>query len=124
MEGSVDECRFDSWTRTISDITDRRTTLKGLAVGMAAIVTLVRSELGLAQDDVNGDDRTCKVNSAKCRKDNECCSFKCKVKGRKRKATGTCQCAGQNAHCQRDNGCCSGICRSGSCDCGNKGDFC
>jgi hypothetical protein len=120
----VDVCRFDAWTRRASDITDRRTTVKALASGVAAFMTLARGELGLAQDDVTGDDRTCKVNSAKCKKDKECCSYKCKVKGRKRKATGKCQCTGQGARCQRDNGCCSGICRNESCDCGDKGDFC
>ena len=108
----MDVCRFDAWTRRASDITDRRTTVKALASGVAAFLTLARAELGLAQDDVNGDDRTCKVNSAKCKKDKECCSYKCKVKGRKRKATGKCQCAGQGTRCQRDNGCCSGICRN------------
>ena len=52
------------------------------------------------------------------------CSYKCKVKGRKRKATGKCQCAGQGTRCQRENGCRSGICRNTHCDCGDKGDFC
>ena len=117
----MDDCRFDNWTRLV----DRRTAAKGVAGGAAAaLLTLTRTQLGIAQGDDVDIQADCRVNDAKCRRDNECCSNKCQVKGRKRKKRGKCVCAGQSAKCQRDRGCCSGVCRSGKCDCGDKGDFC
>lgn len=116
----MDDCRFDNWTRTIGGTADRRSAVKGMAAGAAALLTLAKAQLGLAQDADVTLDATCKGNKAKCRKDQECCSKKCKK--------GKCKCAGEGAACKRDNGCCSGTCRNsdgrGKCECGNKGDFC
>ncbi|MGH2618366.1 MAG: hypothetical protein ACRDJC_24310 [Thermomicrobiales bacterium] len=119
----MDDCRFDNWTRTLVEKADRRTAVKGLAGGAAALLTLARAELGLAQSgDVTIEDN-CKGNNAKCRKDKECCSKKCKKKGRKGR-DGKCECAGAGQGCKRDQGCCSGKCQGTQCVCGDKGDRC
>ena len=112
----MDDCRFDNWTRGLAGTTDRRAAVRGLAAGAAALLTLARAELGFAQEADVTLEKNCKGDDAKCKRDNDCCSKKCK--------RGRCTCAGQGASCKRDNGCCSGICRNGSCACGDKGDFC
>lgn len=118
----MDDCRFDNWTRMVSEQTDRRTAVKGLAGGAAALLTLARAQLGLAQEADVTIEANCKGSDAKCNKDKECCSKKCKKhkKGRK----GKCVCAGSGAGCKRDQGCCSGKCKDGKCRCGDKGDIC
>jgi len=118
----MDDCRFDNWTRMVAGTSDRRTAVMRFAGGAAALLTLARAELGIAQASDVALEADCRVNDAKCKKDKDCCSFKCKKRRRDRK--GKCKCAGQGARCQRDRGCCSGICRSGNCDCGDKGDLC
>jgi hypothetical protein len=123
----MDDCRFDNWTRMVAGTSDRRTAVAGLAGGAAALLSLARAELGIAQEGDIALEADCRVNGARCRRDGNCCSLKCQVRGRRnrrRRRRGKCVCAGQGANCQRDRGCCSGICRSGNCDCGNKGDFC
>jgi hypothetical protein len=112
----MDDCHFDNLTRTIAGGADRRTAVKGMAAGAAALLTLARAQLGLAQESDVALEANCKGNKSKCKKDQDCCSKKCKK--------GKCKCAGNKAPCKRDNGCCSGVCRSGKCECGNKGDFC
>jgi hypothetical protein len=116
QEGNVDDCRFDNWTRAIAGESTRRSAIKHLAGGAAALLTLARAELGLAQDGSVDLEANCNGNGAKCRKDKACCSKKCQK--------GKCVCAGNNASCKRDKGCCSGVCRSGKCECGDKGDLC
>jgi hypothetical protein len=115
-EDGVDDCRFDNWTRALVEKTDRRSAVRGMAAGAAALLTLARAEIGLAQEADVVLEANCKGNNGKCKKDKECCSKKCQK--------GKCQCAGAKAPCKRDNGCCSGVCRSGKCECGDKGDFC
>lgn len=112
----MDDCRFDNWTRMFGEEADRRTAVKGVAGGAAALLTLAKAQLGLAQEADVTLDANCKGNNSKCSKDKDCCSKKCKK--------GKCKCAGAGAGCKRDNGCCSGTCRSGKCECGNKGDRC
>jgi hypothetical protein len=121
-EDRVDDCRFDNWTRTLVERSDRRAAVKGLAGGAAALLALARAELGLAQDADVALEKNCKGSDAKCNKDKECCSKKCKKKKRGRK--GKCVCAGVNQGCKRDQGCCSGKCNGTQCVCGEKGDFC
>jgi hypothetical protein len=121
--GSLDNCRFDYRTRSVAGTSDRRTAVKGLAGAAAALLSLAQAGLGLAQNA----ERTCKVNDASCTRDNDCCSFKCKVRNKRRnnrRNRGTCKRAGEGQRCQRDNGCCSGVCRNTQCRCGDKGDFC
>jgi hypothetical protein len=120
----VDDCRFDNWTRMVAGKSDRRTAVMGLAGGAAALLTLVRAELGIAQESGVDLEAECQVNGSKCRKDGNCCSLKCQKKGRRGRRRGKCVCAGQGANCKADRGCCSGLCRSGNCDCGDKGDLC
>ena len=120
----MDDCRFDNWTRMVAGKSDRRTAVMGLAGGAAALLTLVRAELGIAQESGVDLEADCQVNGSKCRKDGNCCSFKCQKKGRRGRRRGKCVCAGQGANCKADRGCCSGLCRSGNCDCGDKGDLC
>lgn len=114
----MDDCRFDNWTRLFAGEATRRTAVKGLTGGAAAVALLARAQLGLAQE---GDDvaleANCRGNGAKCSANRNCCSKKCNKKGK-------CVCAGQGAACKRDNGCCSGVCRDTQCKCGDKGDFC
>lgn len=119
----MDDCRFDNWTRMISGQTNRRAVVSGLAGGAAALLTLVRAELGIAQDADVAIEANCKGNDAKCSKDKECCSKKCRKKGR-RGRNGKCECAGAGQGCKRDQGCCSGKCNGTQCVCGDKGDFC
>jgi hypothetical protein len=121
-EGRVDDCRFDNWTRTLVDKADRRTAVKGLAGGAAALLTLARAELGLAQSADVALEANCKGNNAKCQKNKDCCSKKCQKKRRKRQ--GKCVCAGAGQGCKRDQGCCSGKCNGTQCVCGDKGDIC
>jgi hypothetical protein len=123
-EGRVDDCRFDNWTRMISGRADRRTAVKGLAGGAAALATLVRAELGLAQDADVALERNCKVTGANCQNNRDCCSKKCRKKGRKKGRPGKCECAGAGQGCKRDAGCCSGKCQGTQCVCGDRGDFC
>jgi hypothetical protein len=113
----LDDCRFDNLTRIMAGESDRRTTVRKLAAGAAALAMLARAELGLAEGADVALEANCKGNNAKCKKDKDCCSKKCTNKGK-------CQCAGNNAPCKRDNGCCSGTCKSGKCECGDKGDYC
>jgi hypothetical protein len=103
---------------------DRWTAVMGLAGSAAALLTLVRVDLGIAQEGDVALEADCRVNDARCRRDRDCCSNKCQVRGRRRRRRGKCVCAGQGANCQADRGCCSGVCRSGNCDCGDKGDLC
>jgi hypothetical protein len=117
----MDDCRFDNWTRSIAGESTRRSAIKKLTAGAAALFTLARAELGIAQAADVTLEANCKGNNEKCKRDKECCSKKCK--------RGKCKCAGQGASCKRDKGCCSGVCRnsgggSGKCQCGDKGDFC
>ena len=112
----MDDCRFDNWTRSIAGESTRRSAIKQLAGGGAALLTLARAELGLAQDGTVDLEANCRGNGAKCNKKKDCCSKKCK--------NGKCRCAGAKAPCKRDKGCCSGVCRSGKCECGDKGDLC
>ena len=118
----MDECRFDNWTRMFSGLADRRSAVKGLAGSAAALLTLAKVELGLAQEGEVGIEGNCKINSARCNKDRECCSKKCKKKRRGRK--GKCVCASEGQGCKRDEGCCSGLCKGTQCACGLKGDGC
>jgi hypothetical protein len=124
----MDDCRFDNWTRLIGGETDRRSAVKGFAGGVAALLTMARAELGLAQDaDLVVEAKNCKATNGKCQKDNDCCSLNCKLKKKKKKnkkEKGTCKCSGQGNRCKRDSGCCNGVCRSGTCDCGEEDDFC
>lgn len=119
----MDDCRFDNWTRMVSGQANRRTAVKGFAGGLAALATLARAELGIAQSaDVTLEGNNCKANDDQCRGDNECCSKKCKKKRKARK--GKCVCAGAGAGCLRDQGCCSGKCNGTQCVCSNKDDIC
>jgi hypothetical protein len=127
----VDDCRFDNWTRMVAGKSDRRTAVMGLAGGAAALLTLVRAELGIAQESGVDLEAECRDNGDRCRRDNNCCSLNCKLRrnrrggGRNRRSRrGKCQCSGAGERCQRDLGCCAGICRNGNCDCGDDGDFC
>ena len=118
----MNDCRFDNWTRAFVSKIDRRSATMQFAGAAAAVVALAQAELGFAQDSAVDLERNCTVNGNRCRRDNQCCSFRCRK--RRRQSRGKCQCAGAGARCQRDNGCCSGVCRSGKCDCGDRGDFC
>jgi hypothetical protein len=118
----VDECRFDSWTRLVGAKTDRRGAVKGLAGGGAALLALARVELGIAQEADVGIERNCRDNSSRCRRDNQCCSFRCNRRRKKRR--GRCRCAREDNRCQGDSACCAGVCRSGRCRCGRTSDFC
>ena len=121
----MDDCRFDNWTRMVAGKSNRRTAVMGLAGSAAALVTLARAELGIAQESDVDLEAECRVNGAICRNDGNCCSIKCeKLGGRRKRRKGKCVCAGQGANCKADRGCCSGVCRSGNCDCGDKGDLC
>ena len=48
---SMDDCRFDNWTRKIGKLQDRRTALRDLAGAGVALAALARADLGLAQGD-------------------------------------------------------------------------
>lgn len=118
----MDDCRFDNWTRMVSGQADRRSAVKGLAGGAAALLTLAKVELGIAQDADVVIENNCKGSDAKCRKDKECCSKQCKKKRRGRQ--GRCVCASVDQGCKRDQGCCSGRCNGTQCECGGKSDPC
>jgi hypothetical protein len=105
---SMDNCRFDNLTREIATRADRRTALKALAGGIAALATLVRVELGLAQEV--GIQADCTFNGNACRRDSQCCSLNCNRRNR-------CKCAGAGARCQTDAGCCTGYCRGATPTC-------
>ena len=127
----MDDCRFDNWTRMVAGKRDRRTTVMGIAGGAAALLTLARAELGIAQESDVDLEAECRDNGERCRRDSNCCSVNCKVRRRRggrgrtrRSRRGRCQCAQQGDRCKRDIGCCSGICRTGNCDCGLQGEFC
>jgi hypothetical protein len=122
----MDNCRFDNWTRMVAGKSDRRTAVMGLAGGAAALLTLIRAELGIAQEsDVVALEAACRDNGARCRRDNNCCSLNCK-RGRRGggRRRGRCKCAEEGNSCRADSGCCSGVCRGGNCECGLQGDFC
>ena len=112
----MDDCRFDNWTRMFAGETTRRRAVKGLAGSAAALALLARAELGLTQEGEVSIEANCRGNGAKCSKNQNCCSKKCK--------RGKCKCAGAKEGCKRDKGCCSGVCRDGRCQCGDRGDFC
>ena len=63
----MDDCRFDNWTRMVAGKSDRRTAVEGLAGGAAALLTLARAELGIAQESDVALEAECRVNGAKCR---------------------------------------------------------
>ena len=113
----MDNCRFDNLTREIAAHTDRRTAVKRLAGGLAALAALARADLGLAQDV--GIESSCTLNGDKCKKDKQCCSLKCKKK--------KCKCTDIGEKCKADAGCCKGFCGSDNkCRCipNNSGKAC
>jgi hypothetical protein len=117
----MDNCRFDNLTRVIAVQADRRTAVKALAGTVAALATLARAELGFAQIEV-GIEVDCRDNGERCRRDDQCCSLKCKKKNGKKR----CKCAGTDSPCKADIGCCQGICDDvdNTCRCGNTDEFC
>jgi hypothetical protein len=118
----MDNCRFDNWTRKIAAQSDRRTAVKGFAGGIAALATLARVELGLAQEGDVGVEVKCRVNGDGCQQPSQCCSLRCKK--RRRRDKGHCKAALPGQPCQADVGCREGVCRGGVCTCGTKDDFC
>ena len=79
----MDECRFDNWTRMLGAIQDRRTALKDLAAAGAALLSLAKLELGLAQEgevSIEG----CRLSGDRCDRNKQCCSGKCNRKRRKK----------------------------------------
>src|SRR5918993_1433001 len=98
----MDNCRFDNLTRTIARQANRRTAVKGLAGGIAALATLVRAELGVAQEV--GIESNCNFNGDRCKSDRQCCSLKCRRH--------ECKCAAFTEKCKADAGCCKGFCGS------------
>ena len=116
----MDNCRFDNWTRMVARQENRRTAVKGLAGGIAALATLVRVELGFAQDGEVGIESNCIFNGDRCRRDHQCCSQICK--------NHNCKCADAGEDCRADAGCCKGFCRGSdnTCRCipNNSGKAC
>ena len=112
----MDDCRFDNWTRMVAEQTDRRSAVKGIAGGVAALAALARAQVGLAQDADVILEANCKGSGGKCKNNRDCCSKNCKK--------GKCECSGQGKSCKRDQGCCSGRCNGSKCDCGSQGDLC
>ncbi len=111
----MDNCRFDNLTRMVAVQADRRTAVKAFAGGIAALATLARVELGLAQGGDVGIESHCELNGARCRRDGQCCSLKCKKRSGSNR--GRCKCASRGAGCKAAAGCCTGYCASGTCSC-------
>jgi hypothetical protein len=117
---------------------DRRVAVKELAATGAALVALARADLGLAQeDDVIAEG--CRGGGVSCRRNNQCCSGKCKRKRRKKrnrndndnrkrrkKDDGVCRCLGNGKSCNKDAACCKGRCDPDSkrCRCIPRNDIC
>jgi hypothetical protein len=134
----MDECRFDNWTRMLGAIQDRRTALKDVVAAGAALVSLARLDLGLAQEDevtIEG----CRLTGNRCDRNKQCCSNKCNRKRRKRRkhkdgdhkrrrrrSTGTCGCLGNGKKCRKDAACCKGRCdvNDRRCRCVPANDLC
>ncbi len=135
----MDECRFDNWTRMLAALQDRRAAVKELAAAGAALVSLARLDLGLAQEDevsIEG----CRLTGDRCSRKKQCCSNKCKKKRRKRnrndrdgnnrrrnrKGDGRCQCLGNGKNCRKDAACCKGRCDPNErrCRCVPANDIC
>lgn len=134
---SMDECRFDNWTRMLGALQDRRAAVKELAGAGAALLALARLDLGLAQEDevsIEG----CRGEGSGCRRNKQCCSNKCKRKRKKkrnrndrdergrREDDGVCKCLGNGAKCRKDAACCKGRCDATErkCRCVERNNLC
>ena len=137
----MDECRFDNLTRLFGAFKDRRTALKEMVGASAALVSLARADLGLAQDDdvlIEG----CRLTGDRCGRNNQCCSNKCNRKRRKKrrrddrdgdrrnrrkkKNDGQCVCLSNGKKCRKDAACCRGHCDKNErrCRCVPANDTC
>ena len=125
----MDECRFDNWTRMLGALQDRRVAVKELAAVGAALASLAKLDLGLAQEDevsIEG----CRGGGVSCRRNRQCCSGRCHRRGRNRRRRkddrdnnkrnrrreddGTCRCQGNGKPCNKDAACCKGRCSAAS----------
>ena len=95
----MDGRRFDQWTKTLNGGATRRTALKTMAGGAIASALAALGIGGVAAQD---DDR-CRRTGRNCRRDEQCCSNRCRQ--------GRCICLQNGATCTTDKACCSRRCR-------------
>ena len=105
----MDPRAFDGLTRKLASSASRRTAVRAAAGGMlASALALLPFRADAEVTTAAENDAICRGNGEQCRRDTQCCSFRC--------ANGTCKCANKGAICIKDRGCCSGRCtRQGKC---------
>lgn len=124
----------------LGKLQDRRAALKEMAGASAALFSLAKLDLGLAQAQDVGI-LGCRLTGQSCSSASQCCSDKCsnskkreckkKRKGRKKKCKdknvdGVCQCQDQGKSCNKDAACCQGLCdlNTRNCRCAEQSEIC
>ena len=89
----MDAQRFDAVGKWLATCDNRRSTLRGLAIGALAI--------GLGRLSLEEAAAKCKAVGQKCDKNKDCCSNLCKG--------GKCKCRALGDHCDAWSDCCTGL---------------